>query len=166
MNSMIVFYGAKTVHSTYAFIVSSVAVSDCSHDYCSLSKARSLYDMGPSELANREEAYQNATGLELMSSVRGDVLLFHCPKNTLLSCKLSTSHCQFYMLQYHRDRILFAARDFGWTEACNVLEGPGGISRLSRALKAHLANLYNGAQNSQPLKVFPTLFLVWAVFWH
>lgn len=40
----------------------------------------------------------------------------------------------FYMLDYHRDRMLKAATHWGWTRAVAAIEGPGGLARLEAFL--------------------------------
>lgn len=95
----------------------------------------------------------NATSLQVMSSIRGDVRLSYCSKNTLLSCDGGTEASQFYMLRYHRDRMHDAAKDLGWTEAGKILEGWQGLNRLRDILQNQFSKMSNENQNSYPQKV-------------
>lgn len=69
---------------------------------------------------------------QLFTSLRFDTLLLQSPENTALAPGPSP----FYMLSYHRDRILHAATYFKWTEAITSLSGPEGLRRLLENLEA------------------------------
>lgn len=99
---------------------------------------------------NREQAYESAANIGVITSIRSDGFLRQCHKNTLLSSSMS---CPFYMLQYHRDRMLAAAKDFGLKGACNLLDGPEATSSLKDILENHLANSYGDREYRHPLKV-------------
>lgn len=99
---------------------------------------------------NCEQAYESAANFGVITSIRSDGFLRQCPKNTLLS---STMSCPFYMLQYHRDRMLAAAKDFGLKGACNLLDGPEASSALKGILENHLASSYGDREYRHPLKV-------------
>ncbi|KAL8684016.1 MAG: hypothetical protein Q9186_000046 [Xanthomendoza sp. 1 TL-2023] len=102
------------------------------------------------------KAHNHATGFEVMTSIRSDALLLQS-KNTLLSCPDDSRPCRFYMLRYHRDRMLAAVDEFGWTEARNFLEGQHGVFRLIEVLQDHLESSANPVQRSQPLKLRVTI---------
>ena len=106
----------------------------------------------PSGETNRNESDSGplVTSLEVLSSIRYDQLLIQSPHNTQLSCNESSP---FYMLRYHRDRMVAAVHELGWPEARIVLEGQGGIVRLQQALQDHLADSHNPAHVPQPRKV-------------
>ena len=104
-------------------------------------------------LLNGQETDPFAANLEVMTSIRGDVLLSNCPKNTFLSCDGSVEACQFYMLRYHRDRMLETARELGWIEACDVLEGRQGLRRFKDVLQTHYASSSENISQSPPQKV-------------
>jgi 4-amino-4-deoxychorismate lyase len=57
---------------------------------------------------------------QLFSTLRFDVLLLESSANPTLS----TSPSPFYMLPYHRDRMLEAAAHFGWSVAAERIRGP------------------------------------------
>lgn len=93
---------------------------------------------------------QHTASLEVLTSIRYDLLLIRSPQNTQLCYNDSDVPSQFYMLRYHRDRMLAAVHELGWTQARSFLEGQSGIVRLKQALQDHLNNI---AQPLQPLKV-------------
>jgi 4-amino-4-deoxychorismate lyase len=64
----------------------------------------------------------------LFSSLRHDRLLLQSPENTTASG--STTPCPFYLLEYHRDRMVCAAHHFEWPEAVIAsLEDLNGFRR-------------------------------------
>jgi 4-amino-4-deoxychorismate lyase len=69
---------------------------------------------------------------QLFSTLRFDVLLLESSANPALS----TSPSPFYMLPYHRDRMLEAAAHFGWSVAAERIRGPEGLQHLLRQLEA------------------------------
>ncbi|CAL8577652.1 Aminodeoxychorismate lyase [Xanthoria parietina] len=98
-------------------------------------------------------AERNTASLEVFSSIRCDHLLTRSPHNTQLSYHDCNAPSQFYMLRFHRDRMLAAVDELGWIEARGFLEGPSGVVRLNQVLQDHLVNSHNSAQVSQPLKL-------------
>ena len=109
-----------------------------------------------SHLANGETRWhgrgpeQHIASLEVITSIRGDLLLMRSPQNTQLCDNDSDVPSQFYMLRYHRDRMLAAVHELGWTQARSFLDGQSGLVRLKQALQDHLTNI---ALPLQPLKV-------------
>lgn len=72
-----------------------------------------------------------------MSSIRCDANLQSLRTNS----ELGPDHeqaCTFYMLRYHRDRMLVAATEFGWSKACRALDGEKGIMFLEHTLNEHV----------------------------
>ncbi|KAL8940338.1 MAG: hypothetical protein Q9211_002332 [Gyalolechia sp. 1 TL-2023] len=57
------------------------------------------------------------------------------------------------MLRHHRDRLYEAAKDLGWAEACNILEGRRGLDRLKVVLQDNLPNMLDGSQHLYPQKL-------------
>lgn len=98
-------------------------------------------------------ADQTAASPEVLSSIRCDQLLTRSPRNTQLSYHDCNAPSQFYMLRYHRDRMLAAVNELAWIEARSFLEGHSGVVRLTQVLQDHLTNSHNSAHLSQPLKV-------------
>lgn len=115
--------------------------------------------MGLSHAQNKDvrqderESDPHALTFKLMSSIRSDILLSACSKNTTLSYDDRFDVSQFYMLKYHRDRLYGAAKDFGWAEACAVLTGQRGLNRLRDVLQNSLLGISTESQNRFPQKV-------------
>lgn len=68
---------------------------------------------------------------QLFSSLRYDPILVSCGANTVLDKSASP----FYMLPFHRDRILQAAEYFNWPSAIKELSGSGGLEVFRRQLE-------------------------------
>lgn len=88
---------------------------------------------------------------EIFTSIRSDVVLKHSPFNTSLSGAGEPS--QFYMLRYHRDRLLSAANQFNWTEVIKFLSGSVSTHVLEMKLLEHLLHKYGSSSCLEPLKV-------------
>lgn len=88
----------------------------------------------------------------LLTSLRNDGLLLQCKENTLLSGRIGRATA-FYMLQYHRDRILAAAKYFDWDAVVSRLEGETGLSRLHEDLTAEVDQWQASSGSEGPLKV-------------
>ncbi|MCJ1427399.1 hypothetical protein MMC29_005302, partial [Sticta canariensis] len=73
---------------------------------------------------------------EILTSVRVDRILVESELNAELSTNGQPS--RFYMLCYHRDRMLAAAQEFGWSEAIKAIDEPGGLLLLERRLFEHV----------------------------
>ena len=99
---------------------------------------------------HRRGPEQHTASLEVITSIRYDPLLIRSSQNTQLCYDDSDVPSQFYMLRYHRDRMLAAVHELGWTQARSFLEGQSGVVRLKQALQDHLNNI---AQPLQPSKV-------------
>jgi 4-amino-4-deoxychorismate lyase len=69
---------------------------------------------------------------QLFSSLRFDVRLRECEANTAVGPEPSP----FYMLPFHRDRMLEAAQHFDWPDAEARLAGSAGLEHLLKSLKA------------------------------
>ena len=69
----------------------------------------------------------------VMSSIRCDTNLQGLRTNSELGPNPEHA-CIFYMLRYHRDRMLAAASEFGWSQACCALEGEKGLLFLEQTL--------------------------------
>jgi 4-amino-4-deoxychorismate lyase len=81
---------------------------------------------------------------QLFSSLRFDRSLLESTANSALE----GSPVPFYMLSYHRDRMLQAATHFGWEEAADSIAEHDGLGRLVRALKKAI-----DIESDQPLRV-------------
>jgi hypothetical protein len=71
---------------------------------------------------------------QLFTALRYDPLLVPLAVNTEAWDGECKSGCPFYMLPYHRDRMLQAAEHFGWTEAASLIRGPKGLAHLLEKL--------------------------------
>jgi len=95
-----------------------------------------------------------APTFELFTSLRYDPILAKIPANTSLGKNNTTSDSAtsgglpFYILSYHRDRILQAAEHFGWEHAASQIKGPEGLTFL----RAKLDSAVQGHE-SKPLRV-------------
>jgi 4-amino-4-deoxychorismate lyase len=81
---------------------------------------------------------------QLFSSLRFDVLLLESPAN----CALSMAPSPFYMLPYHRDRMLEAATHFGWSGAAERIRGAQGLRYITQKLEASM-----DIKSTTPLRV-------------
>ncbi|PBP17021.1 aminodeoxychorismate lyase [Diplocarpon rosae] len=71
---------------------------------------------------------------QLFSSLRYDPLVVPLAVNTEAGHGESTRLSPFYMLPYHRDRMLQAAEYFGWTRAAEAIRDTAGLQHLLRQL--------------------------------
>lgn len=84
---------------------------------------------------------------QLFSSLRYDPLLIQLSINTE-SWNGNIKSSPFYMLPYHRDRMLQAAENFGWTKAANAIRGSQGFSYLLETL-----NKAVNTKSQSPLRI-------------
>jgi hypothetical protein len=84
---------------------------------------------------------------KLFSSLRYDPLLTSLPINTE-AWDGDVKSSPFYMLPYHRDRMLQAAEHFNWTAAADAIRGPDGFTQLLKKLTETI-----DTQSSKPLRV-------------
>ncbi|EKD16835.1 aminodeoxychorismate lyase [Drepanopeziza brunnea f. sp. 'multigermtubi' MB_m1] len=75
---------------------------------------------------------------ELFSSLRYDPLLTPLAVNTEAWDGEEKLFSPFYMLPYHRDRMLQAAEHFGWTKAADTIRGTEGFNHLLKTLTASI----------------------------
>lgn len=61
----------------------------------------------------------------------------------------------FYMLDFHRDRMLRSAEFWGWTHAVDTIKGDDGLARLREFLKDSLqqAGKWEGPEQQEPLRL-------------
>ncbi|KAK0121617.1 hypothetical protein ONS95_009904 [Cadophora gregata] len=71
---------------------------------------------------------------QLFSSLRYDPLLLPLTINTAAWDGEIKFFSPFYMLPYHRDRMLQAAENFGWTKAADTIRGTEGFNFLLKKL--------------------------------
>jgi hypothetical protein len=88
---------------------------------------------------------------ELFTSCRYDPALLQVPSKNLTWASWNwANESPFYMLDFHRDRLLRAAAHWDWDAAVEVLEGAAGLGRLASFITLSIAD--TGNQQS-PLKV-------------
>lgn len=89
----------------------------------------------------------------IISTIRSDAILLHSQENTRLNATInstiSSSPVQFYMLGYHRDRMLASAKAFDWDTS--PLEGPKAFKMLLKMLHSHLRSKYGHQTHAAPL---------------
>lgn len=79
------------------------------------------------------------SGLKLISSLRYDTSLLSINDNGKLSGP-DGAPSAFYMLRYHRDRLLDAARHFRWECVVARLEGADALMRLQDDILGRVRN--------------------------
>ena len=94
----------------------------------------------------------------VMTSIRCDGNLQGLQANSELGSNAEMA-CMFYMLRYHRDRMLAAAAEFSWLQACHVLDGDNGLLYLEQTLLEHVNSHFGSTDPlqaciSSPPKVF------------
>lgn len=85
---------------------------------------------------------------EVFTSLRYDTQLLHCSDNDAEEVSFA-SPSPFYMLRYHRDRLLEAAEYFGWEKVVERLQD--GIALQKTLLEYTERYSHNG--NKGPFKV-------------
>lgn len=85
---------------------------------------------------------------DIISTIRSDGTLLYSKHNTRVNAESPT---QFYMLRYHRDRMLAAAKAF--RRDTSPLEGTEGLTKLMGILHDHLEKKYNDRNFGSPLMV-------------
>lgn len=89
---------------------------------------------------------------QIFTSLRSDALLLKCLENNKYSFK-PPMPSQFYMLSYHRDRMLAAAQAFDWERVAHFLSGDNGLAELDSQIHEHLLSAYGDRNYPKPLKV-------------
>ena len=115
--------------------------------------------MGSQNTTNEDVQLGNISqpDFQVISSIRSDVHLRRCSKNTAFSGFFRQEPTQFYMLELHHDRILEALHELGWTEAYRALADEKGLVDLQQALTSHLFSHHGDAGYPAPLKVTGSL---------
>ncbi|EPS44528.1 hypothetical protein H072_1442 [Dactylellina haptotyla CBS 200.50] len=81
---------------------------------------------------------------QLFSSLQYCEELLTQEENTIL---YAGQPCPYYMLPYHRDRILQAARNFGWQAAISALQAPDCLEVIQSRCKAAIDNITKGLED-------------------
>lgn len=115
---------------------------------CNSGIATHCKSIGALEL--RAQAPLDACGFFCYSAMAEDFQIFTSLRydRALLDIKATKGHdlgwnttkpSPFYMLDYHRDRMLRAATHWGWTKAIETIQGAEGLARLESFLSANLS---------------------------
>ncbi|MCJ1322487.1 hypothetical protein MMC15_007836 [Xylographa vitiligo] len=96
--------------------------------------------------------------LAIFTTLRSDALLLTHPLNHF-SCTPTSppTPSQFYLLPHHRDRLLSAAKQFGFQHAIPLLSSPSGLSDLQSALEQHLLSTYSASTHPPPVRIRMTV---------
>jgi 4-amino-4-deoxychorismate lyase len=89
-----------------------------------------------------------APEFQLFTTLRYDPLLIPLASNTEAWDRDLPSGSPFYMLPYHRDRMLQAAEHFGWNVAASRIRGPVGLTYLLEELSKVI-----DTKSAEPLRV-------------
>lgn len=90
--------------------------------------------------------------LQIFTSLRYDPKLTQVKDMPLTAVGWNSCNASpFYMLDYHRDRMLKAASHFGWTKAVETIEGDKGLSTLESFLTENMR------EKNQPWRMKVTL---------
>ncbi len=89
---------------------------------------------------------------QIFSSIRYDPDLENCEANDHFNYPPGSSS-PFYMLRYHRDRMLNAAQHFGLERASATLEDDRGLESLTQLLRQSLSKRSGPDRCLGPLKV-------------
>ncbi|TGJ85156.1 hypothetical protein E0Z10_g3575 [Xylaria hypoxylon] len=80
-------------------------------------------------------------GLKLFTTIRCDLELLKVPDQVSPDVGWNQNPSPFYMLDFHRDRMLKAAIHWGWDAAIRKLEGEGGLKDLEIFLRENVTEL-------------------------
>ena len=96
-----------------------------------------------------------ARDIGILTTLRSEPLLLMSKENVSL-VPSKEKPCQFYMLQYHHDRLFAAAKASDRT--ISFLGGEGAVESLATQILGHLESEYGHSSHKEPLKV-QTAFL-------
>ncbi|MCJ1282699.1 hypothetical protein MMC26_002024 [Xylographa opegraphella] len=103
-------------------------------------------------------APQSPPNLAIFTTLRSDALLLTHPLNRFSPTSPSPpSPSQFYLLSYHRDRLLCAAQQFNFQPAIKLLSTPSSLSTLQSALEQHLLHTYSSRTHPSPVRIRMTV---------
>ncbi|KAI1429167.1 putative 4-amino-4-deoxychorismate protein [Xylaria sp. FL1777] len=79
-------------------------------------------------------------GLKLFTTIRCDTELLKVSDQTSTDVGFNRNPSPFYMLDFHRDRMLKAAVHWGWDAAIRTLDGEDGLKALDTFLRENVTN--------------------------
>ncbi|KAI0910024.1 putative 4-amino-4-deoxychorismate protein [Ustulina deusta] len=80
-------------------------------------------------------------GLKLFTTIRCDLELLKVTGQTPTDVGWNQSVSPFYMLDFHRDRMLKAANHWGWDDAIRTLDGEDGLKSLETFLRENVTDV-------------------------
>jgi hypothetical protein len=90
-----------------------------------------------------------ADEFHIFTSLRYDPKLQHVPSNEIANAVRNfENETPVYMLDFHRDRMLRAAKHWKWQSAIDVLAGHGGLQNLAQLIQETV-----GPSQSTPLRL-------------
>ncbi|KAA6414075.1 MAG: hypothetical protein FRX48_02437 [Lasallia pustulata] len=92
------------------------------------------------------------TDFQVISSIRCDENLQGLRTNSELG-RNPEQPCIYYMLRYHRDRMLAAATEFSWSKACRALDGEKGLMFLEQILNEHVKSQSSSIPPAEPMQL-------------
>ncbi|KAI0206853.1 putative 4-amino-4-deoxychorismate protein [Astrocystis sublimbata] len=81
--------------------------------------------------------------VQIFTTIRCDPTLLQAPGRGYVHVGWNGNPSPFYMLDFHRDRMLNAALHWGWDAAVRILEGAGGLENLNVFLQTHVLEAAN-----------------------
>ncbi|KAI0479939.1 putative 4-amino-4-deoxychorismate protein [Xylaria cf. heliscus] len=81
--------------------------------------------------------------LQLFTTIRCDPALLNAPGQGFIGIGWNQNPSPFYMLDFHRDRVLNAAIHWGWDAAVRTLDGENGLEALETFLQANIPEVTN-----------------------
>lgn len=89
--------------------------------------------------------------LQLFTTIRCDSELLKVPDRGFVNVGWNQNPSPFYMLDFHRDRMLKAAVHWGWDAAAKVLEGEDGLKTLETFLRTNVSELADSPYRAKVL---------------
>ncbi|KAI0870332.1 putative 4-amino-4-deoxychorismate protein [Hypoxylon argillaceum] len=80
-------------------------------------------------------------GLQLFTTIRCDLELLKVPDQGFTNAGWNQNPSPFYMLDFHRDRMLRAAIYWGWDAAVKRLKGDDGLQALETLLRTNVTEV-------------------------
>ncbi|KAF2969597.1 hypothetical protein GQX73_g3988 [Xylaria multiplex] len=90
-------------------------------------------------------------GLKLFTTIRCDLELLKVPDVVSSNVGWNQNPSPFYMLDFHRDRMLKAAIHWGWDAAIRTLDGEDGLKGLETFLRENVTELADAPHSAKVL---------------
>ncbi|KAI1738039.1 putative 4-amino-4-deoxychorismate protein [Xylaria scruposa] len=89
--------------------------------------------------------------LQLFTTIRCDPVLLKAPDRQFVNLGWNQSPSPFYMLDFHRDRMLNGAIHWGWDAAIRILEGDSGLTTLEALLQTNVPEVADAPYRAKVL---------------